>query len=286
MATIVTRWRVRSALTRVKELLEAKLPAAAAAYRAWRAESQARRCGSRRIPLGFQLVGDPSMQNGTFEPAETALLQRLLPDADLFVDVGANVGFYSCLARSKGVATIAIEPMTANLRVLFRNLRENGWNDTEVWPVGLSNATGIADIYGGGTGASLVAGWAGNREATRQTISLTTLDRLLDGRFNGSRLVIKVDVEGAEFQLLVGATETLRRTPNPIWLLEIVLEQHRPRMNEHFLQTFEIFWHNGYQCYAVGTSETLVSRDDVARWVARKEDPGVHNWLFVPGPLG
>jgi FkbM family methyltransferase len=283
MVAIVTRRGARSALGSVKDLIESKLPAAAAGFRTWRAESRLLQRDSRKTSLGFQLVGDPSMQDGTFEPEETALLQRLLRDADLFVDVGANVGFYSCLARSMGVATIAVEPITANLRVLFRNLQENGWNDTEVWPVGLSDTTGIADIYGGGTAASLVAGWAGNREANRQTIPLTTLDRLLDGRLDGKRLVIKVDVEGAEFQLLSGATETLQRTPQPTWLMEIVLKQHRPAVNERFMETFELFWSNGYQCFTADAAKTPVSRDDVSAWVARNEELSVYSWLFVPG---
>lgn len=79
-------------------------------------------------------MGHAAMQSGQFEPEETAVVQQLLDDISDFVDVGANVGFYSCLARANGKQTVAIEPLTANLDYLYANLQANGWNDVEVIP--------------------------------------------------------------------------------------------------------------------------------------------------------
>src|SRR5947207_15721621 len=52
-----------------------------------------------RTPLGFRLASGyhpayAQMRAGTFEPDETRLLARMLTRADVFIDVGANPGYY------------------------------------------------------------------------------------------------------------------------------------------------------------------------------------------------
>ena len=58
-------------------------------------------------PLGFKFGGSTSqhhraMQQGTFEAGEVRLLTKLLPAANVFIDVGANAGYFTCLARAAG----------------------------------------------------------------------------------------------------------------------------------------------------------------------------------------
>ena len=93
---------------------------------------------------------------------ETALMRQHLSQSDVFIDVGANIGFYSCLARSLGKQVIAIEPLLKNLNHLYSNLIDNTWKDVEVFPVGLSDHPGLAVLYGASsTGASLISNWVG-----------------------------------------------------------------------------------------------------------------------------
>src|SRR5438093_3453331 len=82
---------------------------------------------ARTTPYGFKLLGSNSihhraMQAGTFEPEETALIQQCLRDAEVFVDVGANIGFYSCIARLAGKQVIAVEPLRRNLDYFYANM--------------------------------------------------------------------------------------------------------------------------------------------------------------------
>jgi FkbM family methyltransferase len=83
------------------------------------------------------------MQEGTFEQEETTLILNCLKEAKVFVDVGANIGFYSCLGRSINKHVIAVEPLTRNPDHLYSNLLNNDWNDVEVLPMGLSEQPGI-----------------------------------------------------------------------------------------------------------------------------------------------
>jgi FkbM family methyltransferase len=230
------------------------------------------------------LAADTGMQDGSFEADEVGLVERLLNDADVVVDIGANVGFYTCMARQAGKHVVAIEPVRSNLDLLYRNLASNGWPDVEVWPLGLSNTPGIGTIYGARTGASLLPGWAHNSELFRTSISLTTLDELLRNRFVGQYLLVKIDVEGAEYDVLRGSFETLDRKVKPTWLVEITLDLNRESLNPHFAETFNMFMSRGYRAYATTPVQREIGSPDIADWISRgRVDSGCYNWLFLPG---
>ncbi len=210
-------------------------------------ELQSARAKPIRSAPGFTFRGSEHQMSGAFEADEIAYVRERLAGCDVFVDVGANYGLYTCVARSTGVPAIAIEPFWANLRLLYRNLADNGWHDTLVYPVALGDAPGLLTLFGSGTGASLIAGWAGAVQQT--TVAVHTLDSLLRGAdVLGKRLLIKMDVEGAEHMVLSGAAATLAADPAPTWMIEINLDEHHPAgRNPNFAAVFEMFWSAGYR---------------------------------------
>jgi FkbM family methyltransferase len=241
-------------------------------------------------PLGFKLISGfhpayQMMRSGTFEPEETALIQRFLDKVDIFVDIGANLGYYTCLALHNGKSVIAFEPQKQNLQCLYQNLIANGWQDgVEIYPVALSAKPGLLTLYGAsGPSASLIRNWAGYSPRFHQIVPASTLDSVLTGRPANQRLFIKIDVEGAEYQVLSGAHTTLARELKPIWLLEICLHEFHPGgMNPDYPKIFQLFWDNGYQAFTAAQKPTLVARSDVDRWVNNKFcDSGTFNYLFV-----
>ena len=204
-------------------------------------------------PLGFKLAGNASMQDGSFEPEETKLATQILQQVDTFINVGANVGYYCCLALSLGKNTVAFEPIDRNLRYLLRNIKANGWEDrVEVYPLALGNSAGIAEIYGSSTGASLVKGWANIPESYVTLVPVSTLDTVLGARFQGSSCFVLIDIEGAEKAMLEGAASFLGADPKPVWMVEISVGEHQPQgvsVNPHLLSTFQIFWDRGYESW-------------------------------------
>jgi FkbM family methyltransferase len=243
-------------------------------------------------PLGFKLNAGlhpayEQMRTGTFEPEETALIAHLLTKVDRFIDVGANLGYYTCLALQKGCGVMAIEPQPRNLRSLYQNILSNGWGrNAEVMPVALAAAPGLLTLYGAsGPSASLLRNWAGYSSKHSQVVAVSTLDHLLAGRFGGERLLVKIDVEGAELGVLQGAQATLRRDVRPVWLLEVCLHEFHPDgFNPDFLQVFQQFWDNGYEAYTAEAQPRRVPRDRVeAWWAARRTDSGTFNYIFA-GP--
>jgi FkbM family methyltransferase len=233
-------------------------------------------------PLGFAFAGNESMQAGAHEPDLTEHILGRLKACDAFIDVGANIGYYACIARKAGVHVVAVEPLQSNLAVLYRNLDRNGWEDVEIFPLGLGAAPGVLPLYGASTGASVIKGWSGSAASHKRLIPLSTLDIVLGDRFQGKRLVIKVDVEGGEHAMLLGAERTLARTPSPVWLLEVCLTQHHPgAWNPEFRAVFETFWSRGYRVRTIEHVPRAVSREDVDRWIERRHnDFEIYNFSF------
>src|SRR5918911_1597552 len=183
----------RNLLSLAKPLVE-KFPRLAATYRLVR-DSRFIPEEPKMTPLGFRFAGNVVMEQGLHEPEEGVIVKKYLNEADVFINIGANVGYYCCIALSLGVRTVAFEPIDMNLRYLYANVKANGWEDDfEVYPIALGDKTGLIEIYGGGTGASLIEGWAGTPRKLRRLVPVSTLDNVLGDRLAGRRCFFLVDI--------------------------------------------------------------------------------------------
>jgi FkbM family methyltransferase len=234
--------------------------------------------------FGFTLAGDKSMSDPNYEKEDIDAFLRNLEKASLCLDIGANVGLYSCLAANVGKKVIAIEPLPRNLELLHRNLTANGFTNVEVLPIGLSGQSGSARLFGTGGCASFKAGWAGSSTRLYQTITVSTLDSIVMGLSSSGPFLIKLDVEGFELEVLSGAMQTLK----PLWLVEICLNAGcvTDGLNRKFLETFEVFWKHGYQASTPQGGERVLHREEVIRWAAQGfPDFGGNNYIFSEGWL-
>jgi FkbM family methyltransferase len=236
-----------------------------------------------RTSYGFTLAGGPIMASGGWESEGIAAFLALVATHDVVLDIGANVGIYSCLAASRGKHTLAFEPSARNLHYLYQNLWANGFRNVEVFPIGLAEQPGLGRMFGYGDMASFVPGWAQAREAGSALVPLSSLDTVAAVRFQGKKLLIKLDVEGFELEVLAGATRTLDLAPNPTWLVEILFRNEAipGGTNPNFAKTFDVFWRHGYRCRKLDKAETPVGPDDVSRWVRDGAvDQGTHDFIF------
>ena len=238
----------------------------------------------RSTPWGFSFAGHADMADGKFEPDETVLMRKQMTDVDLLVNIGANVGYYCCHALSMGKPVIAVEPNNRNLHYLLKNIQNNGWaNLAEVFPVAMGCGTDILQMWGGGTGASLVKGWAAIDEGFVTQVPVMSLDRILGHGLKGKKALILVDIEGAEYMMLQGATKTLISEPRPVWMVEISTTEHQPVgtiINPHFSKTFEMFFSQGYRAFTADEAAIEITLDTVNRVVIGAQLPSTHNFLF------
>lgn len=265
-----------------RRIVDAWLPEAGHAYRQLR-DKRAATGPFINTPYGFRLAGNRSMAEGDFEREEIDVFLKYLGKVSTCIDIGANIGLYTCLAAAQGKKAIAVEPLSLNLEVLYRNLAGNSFFDVEVFPLGLSDKPGIKRLYGNNTGASFVHGWAGASATRYEAVPVNTLDLIVNTRFDGQPLLIKMDVEGFEHEVLGGAARTLDLLPKPVWLIEINLGENFPGgRNENFQKTFELFWQHGYESKIASRDERRVRSVDVARWVKEgKTDFNSDNYLFA-----
>jgi len=243
-----------------------------------------------KTALGFVLAAPrhktfQKMRSGVFEEEEIDIFRTLLANCDVFIDVGANVGYYTCLAMQKDKKVIAFEPQVRNVNLLSETLAHNGWSDrVEVFPIALGEKISFLPLFGASSlSASLVKSWAGYGARHSQQVPVNTLDNVLSGRFKDQRLIIKVDVEGAEIGVLRGAIATLARSPKPVWLIEICFNEFHPQgMNPDFVETFKMFFDNGYICYCADDSKQPIALHDILEWVANgKRGVGTFNYVFT-----
>lgn len=230
-------------------------------------------------PWGFTIIGDRGLAQSRHVSNEANTFLRLLSDVDHVIDVGANVGLFTLIAASKGVPATAVEPNEENVKVLLENLRNNDIV-AEVLPLALASETGVLELYGGGQGASLVRGWGGMRSTYSALVPVATLDNLFADRMQGSRALVKVDAEGAEHSILMGATKMLEGDHS--WIVEIGLtENFNDAVNPDFMAIFDMFWSRGYTAHAI-EADAPVSQAEVAQWVAAGQRPWWNiNYLFT-----
>ncbi|GAB6394442.1 MAG: methyltransferase, FkbM family [Bacteroidales bacterium] len=126
---------------------------------------------------------------------------------DVVIDAGAWIGDFSAYAVSKGATAYAFEPTKETFAWLQKTAELNGEN-LHLVQKGLSNSEGKASISleNVGLGNSIVK----NVSFVSETINLTTLDKFVEENKLARVDFIKADIEGAERDMLRGATNVLQ----------------------------------------------------------------------------
>jgi FkbM family methyltransferase len=164
-----------------------------------------------------------------WEPEETKVIVGLLRKGDVFVDIGANIGYFTVLASdavgSNG-RVLAFEPDPRNLRLLRKNVDANRCENVRVEPkaiieackpltLHLSNINfGDHRVYASHDDAMYNQG---SRRSEVQVEGIT-LDSYLP---TGSRVnFVKMDIQGAEYSALQGMRRVLRENHDVLFFME------------------------------------------------------------------
>jgi FkbM family methyltransferase len=158
---------------------------------------------------------------GTYERDRQRRLTEVLKSGTCFLDIGANVGFYSLLAsRLVGASgqVHSFEPFPRNVAFLKRHVDLNRQANVTVNSVALSD--GPDRVMSFATSANPSSGHlAGDTNAADSiSVSVTSLDSLWNQSAFSAPSVIKIDVEGAELSVLQGGRQMLAAC-RPIILL-------------------------------------------------------------------
>lgn len=172
-----------------------------------------------------------------------------IAETDVVLDVGANIGAFTVRAASlarKG-RVVAIEPQVENLQLLESNIRRNGFTNVTVVHGALSGSDGQAALaVGMELCPSLVFSFPG---MTMENVPTFKLRTLLDQAGIAEVDLMKMDCEGAEFDILLGASRAdLRR------IRRLVMEYHNVRRDRSHRELIECLQQAGFEVYCTGGS--------------------------------
>ena len=164
---------------------------------------------------------------GTYEPEQTAHFVRWIRPGATVIDIGAHVGYYTLLASmlaGKTGSVWAFEPEPTNAAFLRQHMYLNHCSNVHVEEVAVSNSSGRARfVCGKGSGTGHLDG-SGDMEV--RTVRLADFCSARGIRPSA----LKIDVEGAETEVLEGARELIRSS-RPV----IFLSTHGPALHRQCL---------------------------------------------------
>jgi FkbM family methyltransferase len=164
------------------------------------------------------------IMDGEYEPHVMSTLDRLLGDGDVFVDVGANVGFHTFRAATRvGDAgrVVAVEANPENARLIAHTIESNSIGNVELVPLALAGGRGYVSFgaHVGSNGGFLPEGASTTGSGRGTIVPTVALDDLGLDRVS----VVKIDVEGAEGIVIDGASVTIERH-RPTFVMEFSQE--------------------------------------------------------------
>jgi FkbM family methyltransferase len=177
---------------------------------------------------------------GTWEPEEGRLLRTLMRPGCRFLDVGANVGYFTLLAAQAVPDAVidAVEPQPDNVAALRMNLWANQVHAT-VWPVALDARTGTVGLTTAETnlGDTRSVEIDVGREVVHGLVApAARADDLFAGR---SFDVVKIDVQGFELEVLLGMRRVVADSPG----IRLVVEYWPSALRERGLQPLAVLGH-------------------------------------------
>ena len=220
--------------------------------------------------------------NGAEGYEYTTIFKKIIPSCKVFLDVGANIGYYSILAaiRNPSVKVFAFEPASAPFYYLKKNVALNELTERlKIFKVALAEKNGNINFFeffnpdayhtpynlgGAGTTKKLF-------ESQQRTRNVQVPCQTLDHFCEENKLIpdlIKLDTEGTENFILMGGVETLKRC-KPIVICETLFHVIEEEL-ETIMKGLGYEFYNFYQG-KLTKAETL----------KRKTDNGVRDCFFI-----
>lgn len=160
---------------------------------------------------------------GVYEKAETRFFQSACRDGMTFLDVGANLGYYTALAaRAVGPngRVLAVEPDPDSFGYLEQTIAANAVGNVEAFPVAASDAPAILPLYISTDNRGDNRLYASDGERPQVEVKARPLDTLLRDNKIDTVDLIKIDVQGYEPKVIAGLRETITASPNLTLLTE------------------------------------------------------------------
>jgi FkbM family methyltransferase len=221
----------------------------------------------------FLNLKDPCMRAyalGIYEYWKTMFFIDFIKPGMTVLDIGANKGYFSLLAaeimNGKG-RILSFEPEPHNCFWMKKSIEANGYKLIKLFQIALSDKEGNAELFLGKTEGShsLNKLWQSLRD---DKVAITVETRKLDEILKEERVkkidFIKIDTEGAEFEVLIGGQNCLKTNRNLIVVMDI-----HPGVNRN--EIYNLLNRSGFKICSVDKKHKIISREDFVKQLCSME---------------
>jgi FkbM family methyltransferase len=191
------------------------------------------------------VIGKAMYHLGVYELPLSEMIWRSITEADTFLDIGANIGYFTCLANAKNGGPENILSFEAHPKI-FSKLKHNVslWNDNnkiKIHHQAITSKAGTAVLnipkfFSENCGVSSLESIEGNEKLESVNVEAVTIDSICNELNN---IIIKIDIEGHEVEAFKGATRSFKDGK----IKAIFFEEHRP----YPCETFEFLENAGFK---------------------------------------
>jgi len=215
---------------------------------------------------------------GISEYKLTKFLIKNLKETDIFYDIGANYGFYSFLGLEFCQEVHSFEPIS----YIFENLEENFKNIPNIFlnNIAIFDRNGLTFLYINimGSGGSTIIEEVKNRlirKSNKIEVQTITLDDYVKN--HSKPTIIKLDVEGAESQVIGGGKEFFKNN-SPVISIEV---WPKGKGGEISMKAVEKLRNLGYQSYFLNLAGDLEKIDGDLSEKVDSDDLTNDNFIFL-----
>jgi FkbM family methyltransferase len=187
------------------------------------------------LDLADEGISHDLIIDGIREANSVETFKQEVKEGDVVVDIGANIGYYALLeARLVGNngKIYAIEPVRQNVELLRKNIEINGYSNIMSYELAIGDVNGVNSMYitkqrNKHTFREVVGTRKEKYVTGKIDVEVVTLDDFLQNKLYPN--VIRMDVEGYEYQIIKGMKNTLQKKLP----LKIFVEFHFHLLKQH-----------------------------------------------------
>jgi len=202
--------------------------------------------------------------SGAYEPEESAAIEALVRPGSVFVDIGANLGYFTCLAARAAGPTgrvVAFEPDRLNVRLLRRNVRANRFENVTIVPAAVGGRDGEIELFRSEINHTDHRVYDSGEGRGAERVRLVSLDSYFP---RASRIdVLKIDIQGFEAQAFAGMRRILAEQRDRLVILTEFFPEGLEEAGSGPAELLALFSAAGLRCWFMdGTPADLASALD------------------------
>lgn len=213
-----------------------------------------------------EVISQAILDNGTWEPFQTAVHKILLTEngrpAGNFIDVGANIGWHSVtmsIVLSDNGRVYSFEPHPGNFALLQNNIGINKLKNINAINMACSDSAGTAELYFGPAGNMGTHSLHKEDRDDSVTVEMVRIDQFFENNplFKGP-IVFKIDTEGNESSVLLGASKTINSNKENISVIAEINTNIQIHSTEDCVGLIKFFELLGMKAFAISQARCVL----------------------------